>query len=384
MRGIELGPARAQPFGMTQANLDLPARLAAALAAFLFSLQTAAPEPTHAIPPITIGPPGADQGLPDYQVDFAQGVRMRPDVVYWSPRGYRPLRMDIYQPPPTVRNQPLPVILFIHGGGWIAGDSRSFSPIGNFPSILAGIAARGYVVASLDYRFSREARWPAQAQDVKAAIRWLRANAADLDVDPQRVGVWGISAGGQLSAVAATTCGLPVLQPDGQVLPGLKGADPGNGDCVQAAAAWFGVYDMTTLTHQAEQAGAMSRKVDGAPEWRLLGCMPDDCPTEKLTSASAVLTLDCETPPVLLVTGDSDKVVPPAQTLQFADALAAQDKPHELMVMPGAGHNLSATDGKGTARSLQQALDRTLAFFDRELGHDTTTPRPASRNLARD
>ena len=383
---------------MTARTRYCPACLAAAAAAILLSVQTAAAEPAAAdpasadpdtaIPPIAIGPPDADQGLPDYRVDFAQGVRMRPDVIYWSPRGYRPLRMDIYQPPPTARNQPLPVILFIHGGGWIAGDSRSFSPIGNFPSILAGIAARGYVVASLDYRFSREARWPAQGQDVKAAIRWLRANAADLDVDPQRVGVWGISAGGQLSAVAATTCGLPALQPDGQVLPGLKGAAPGNGDCVQAAAAWFGVYDMTTLTHQAEQAGAMSRKVDGAPEWRLLGCRPDDCTTEKLTSASAVLTLDDDTPPVLLVTGDRDKVVPPAQSMQFAEALAAQKIPHELLVMAGTGHNLSAPDRRGTRRALQQALDRTLAFFDRELGRSSAPPLPPplleSRNLARD
>lgn len=308
---------------------------------------------------------------------FPNGVSVLPSVTYWSPLGFRPLDMDLYLPPKDGAKPAAgyPVVVFIHGGGWVAGNARKLSPIANFPEVLSGIAARGYVVAAVNYRFSAEAKWPAQGQDIKAAIRFLRAMAKTYGIDPGRFATWGVSAGGQLSAVAAASCGLPALQPHSQSLPKLpESGQPvqgtqytSNGDCVQAAVAWYGVYDMTTLSEQADDIGAMSRDVDGAPEWRLLGCRDEECPADTLRNASAGLMLSPSMPPVLLIAGTRDKVVPSAQTAEFADALVAADLPHEAHLYDDTGHNLVASDRKVTVQVLNAALDQTLDFLDREL-----------------
>lgn len=132
------------------------------------------------------------------------GIPPRSDTVYWSPRGYLPLAMDVYLPRGEVRRC-RPALLFIHGGSWIAGELRSLASIRDFPQILEGIAARGYDVAALDYGLSSDAKWPAQERNVKSAICFPRASAPEFGVDPERIDIWGVSAGGQLAAVAATT-----------------------------------------------------------------------------------------------------------------------------------------------------------------------------------
>jgi acetyl esterase/lipase len=119
--------------------------------------------------------------------------------------------MDIYLPPKTLAAPAggFPMVMYIHGGGWMAGNSHSIVPFVDFPGVLANIAARGYVVTSVNYRLSGEAIWPAQAQDIKAAIKFLRLHAGKYQINPDRFMTWGVSAGGHLSAIAGVTCGAP-------------------------------------------------------------------------------------------------------------------------------------------------------------------------------
>lgn len=331
-------------------------------------------------PQVAIGAGASGAGMPAIFTNFANGVTLQPHVPYWAPSGFRPLSMDIYSPPAEVEKPEagFPVLVFIHGGGWSTGDAQTSNPIADFPQLLAGIAAQGYVVASVNYRLSGEAKWPAQGQDIKAALRYLRSRAPDYGIDPNRFATWGISAGAQLSAIAATTCGVAELQPEAQILPNLPQTGipeidrhgeqrNNNSDCVQAAVAWAGVYDMSTLTDQARLAGAMSRELGTAPEWRLLGCISGACPQDKLASASAVQRLSHDAPPILLMTGSADKIIPYTQTLEFAGALEAERIPHELVIISGAGHNFIGRTPAETRRYTQTALDHMLAFLAQNL-----------------
>ena len=122
----------------------------------------------------------ATDPYPAHSVSFPGEVTGLPDLIYQIQPGYRPNRLDLYLPPKTFQG-PRPVIVFIHGGGWMGGGNRFSGAFDNWPDVLAAMARRGYVVAAVTYRFSGEAPSPAAPQDVKAAIRWLRANAAKFE-----------------------------------------------------------------------------------------------------------------------------------------------------------------------------------------------------------
>src|SRR4051812_14686555 len=149
---------------------------------------------------------------PERRVAFPGGVTGLPDLVYSTVAGFRPLTLDLYLPPESVSGG-APVIIYVHGGGWTSGHTRHSGAFENWPGVLASLAGRGYVVASLSYRLSGEAPSPAAEQDVKSAVRWLRGNAARFGVDKRHIGIWGGSAGGQLAALAGTSCGVPALEP---------------------------------------------------------------------------------------------------------------------------------------------------------------------------
>lgn len=138
---------------------------------------------------------------------FADGVSAQFDVTYQTLRGFRPLTLDLYQPRP--RGYALPLVVFVHGGG----DTRQAGTIENFPSALA---AQGYVIASVNYRLSGEARFPAALQGVKAAIRWMRSRSSEYNIDSTRIAVWGVSGGGQIAALAGVACGVPLFAPEGE------------------------------------------------------------------------------------------------------------------------------------------------------------------------
>jgi hypothetical protein len=179
---------------------------------------------------------------------FANGVRGVPAVVYRTQPGHRPLTLDLYLPPAAARRPAhgFPLVVYIHGGAlmvgdWLGGDARRSGVFVDFPAVLAALAARGYVVASVDYRLSGEAIFPAQIQDVKAAIKFLRLHAADYAIDPARAIAWGASAGAHLAALAAVSCGAQPLEPRQTMPPAAPESPAGTAapadvsDCVQGS-----------------------------------------------------------------------------------------------------------------------------------------------------
>jgi hypothetical protein len=153
---------------------------------------------------------------------FPDGVAAQFDVTYQILQGFRPLTLDLYQPRP--RGYPLPLLVFVHGGT----DTRHAAAIEDFPAALADLAAQGYVVASVNYRLSGEARFPAALQDVKSAIRWLRARGNEYNIDTTRVAVWGFSGGAHLAALAR-----PGRSAEGDAFSGLSDdIFPGHGALV--------------------------------------------------------------------------------------------------------------------------------------------------------
>ncbi len=285
---------------------------------------------------------------PANQVTFPNGVKGIPDLVYWEPIGYRPLTLDIYLPPAGIPRPAagFPLIVHIHGGGWMLGDARLSGPFVDFPGVLASLSARGYVVASINYRLSGEAAFPAPVQDVKAAIRWLRSRAADYHIDPARAVTWGESAGGHLAGLVAVSCGAQTLEPAQAIqiafpnTPPDVVTSPKISDCVQGGVSWYGVFDIATIAAQPRQEKAMSRDVADAPEWRLLGCFATECKKGQIAAASPVTYVDAKSPPMLLIVGSEDKTVPYHQTLEMADKLKAAGAAAELM-----GPNLLCVQG---------------------------------------
>ena len=161
--------------------------------------------------------PVLEDRFPQPRVAFAQEVESLPDLIYSVPPGFRPLRLDLYRPRNTASAvRGLPLVVYVHGGGWLAGHTRHAGAFGNWPGVLALLASKGFVVASIEYRLSGEARFPAAIQDVKTSIRWLRSKSAQFGIDPSTVIIWGGSAGGQLAALAATSCKVDAFAPDPQ------------------------------------------------------------------------------------------------------------------------------------------------------------------------
>jgi acetyl esterase/lipase len=155
----------------------------------------------------------AGDNFPRMPVSFPNEVTAMPDLVYSTIPGFQPLKLDLYAPARRSASRGLPLVIYVHGGAWMGGHSRAAGAFADFPGVLASLSARGYVVASLNYRLSGEARFPAALHDVRAALRYLRANAARFGIDPRRVFLWGASAGGQLASLAATTCGMTTIDP---------------------------------------------------------------------------------------------------------------------------------------------------------------------------
>jgi acetyl esterase/lipase len=313
---------------------------------------------------------------------FPGGVTGLSDVIYASIDGYRPLTLDLYLPHSavTTHSHALPLIIFIHGGGWTNGHSRQSGVFEDWPKVLASIAARGYAVSSLNYRLSREAPFPAAEQDVKSAIRWLRGHAQEFGIDKQRVLVWGGSAGGQLAALTATSCGVAALEPPspaagpGNPAPATTAAES---DCVQAAVTWYGVFDFATITQQqsaingalpAAAAPNSDPRQSPNPTVRYLGCQPASCPEETLKLASPISFVTNDTPPMLLIHGTEDHVVPFAQSQAFNDAMKAAGADVSLVSLPGVDHSFVGKTAEQTRTASLQALNATLRFIDATVG----------------
>jgi len=285
---------------------------------------------------------------------FPNDVRAYHGIEFENLVGYRPVEMDLYLPAESATRKP--VVIWVHGGGWSRGDARVSGAFADWPGVLAGVAARGFVVASVDYRLSAEARFPAQLQDVKAAIRFLRLHAAKYGIDPTRVFVWGGSAGGQLAALAATTCGMNEFEPavsngrmsHAEVQRTTAGQDSVS-DCVDGAAIWYGIFDVASYNGTNTEA--------------YLGCKGAACDSAA-RPASALRYVQAGQPPMLILQGDADTTIDPTQAPRMSAALKAVGDPVELVMLPGVGHGWIGKTPEQTKAASLEALRRTLAFFD--------------------
>ena len=256
-------------------------------------------------------------------------VRRVPDLCYGEVPGYRPLEVDLYLPEAA---GPPPVIVHVHGGGWRRGSRRHPLPALG-ADFYARLAAQGFAVAAIDYRLSGEARFPAPLEDVRTAIGWVQNQAAGYGLDPGRIFCWGDSAGGHLALLAA-----------------LSGAG------VQGVVAWFPVTDLAGLTADIAAAGGVPDAGPCSREALLLGAPPASVP-DLARKASPVSHASAAAPPVLLMHGAADDLVPPAQSIRLAEALRAAGAAVELELVPGATHFWNgASDLGGIVRRSVQFL----------------------------
>ena len=214
---------------------------------------------------------------------------------------------------------------------------------------------------------------------MKAAIRWLRLNAAKYGIDPARAVTWGESAGAHLAALAAVSCRAPGLEPEEAIKSGA-GATPDIAlvdvsDCVQGAVSWFGVFDIATITDQARKTKALSRDLPEAPEWRLLGCFAAKCRRKQIAAASPASYVDPSDPPMLLIAGSEDTIVPHRQTLAMAEKLRSAGVKHELIVLAGVGHHFLGKTLEQTRDANLKALEATFRFIEQTTGNVSAANR---------
>ena len=290
---------------------------------------------------------------PTPPVIYPGGVESYRDVTYAEPRGYRPLAMDLYLPPKG--GVAKPVIVFLHGGAWQHHTARDNGAYKDFPAVLAGFAARGYVVASVNYRNAKEARFPGAVLDSEAAIRWLRTHAADYNIDPNRFVLWGSSAGGEMATVIGAGCGAPAIEP-----ANLKPGAPS--DCVQGVIDWYGVVD---FDHFWQDLGHVDPSLSEAIN-DYLGCdLTAVCPAGLARSAGPFPYINAKTPPFLIQHGTADVTVSPKQSQRLYDALRAAGVPVEIVYYPGVAHGLVKPNGGGPDEAVNaQALAKVNAWLD--------------------
>ncbi len=291
---------------------------------------------------------------------WPQGVTSMADVTYSTLPGYRPMILDVYLPPREMG--PRPLVLYVHGGGWVGGNTRHSGALANFPGALAALAAEGFVVASVEYRLAREAQFPAQLQDVRAALRYLEGNAAHYGIDPQRTGIWGGSAGGHLSALAALSCGATSLDPAGIA------AEAGS-ECVQAAVIWYGVFDFADAgCDQRRRPIRRSRRCSAAHG----ACRPED-----YAPASPVSYIDAQDPPMLLIHGEEDRVVPVAQSRLAEERLRAAGVAVDSIYIPAVDHSFLGATPEVTREATLRAVNATFDFFHATAGRSRRMKRLA-------
>jgi acetyl esterase/lipase len=238
-------------------------------------------------------------------------VRRVPDIRYGEVLGYRPLELDLYLP--LGLEGPVPVVVYVHGGGWQRGSRRDPPPLLD-ADFYDQIAAQGLAVAAIDYRLSGEARFPAPLEDVRAAVSWIRDHAAAYGLDPGRVCLWGDSAGGHLALLAALT-----------------------GATVRAAVAWFPVTDLAGMPSDLADAGGVADLGPDSREARLLGAPASSVP-DLARQGSPVTHARADAPPILLLHGTTDDLVPTAQSIRLAEVLRRAGASVELELVPGATH----------------------------------------------
>ncbi len=327
--------------------------------ALLFAAMVLAVTPLNAQPPDSNSSPTKERnplrkvregrsrgGLPD-------SIRIERDIPYAGTTNPAQT-LDLLLPRTTATSDPLPVVVNIHGGAFKMGDKS-----GGLEDLIPLVASGRYAAASINYRLSGEAIWPAQIHDCKAAVRWVRANAEKLHIDPQHIGVIGQSAGGHLVAMLGATGGSESLE-------GTVGPHTGTDSRVQCVVDQFGPTELLAM--------GGSHDDPHSPEADLIGG-PVQENQDLARQASPITYVKPDLPPFLILHGDQDTTVPFNQSERIAAALKQAKVDCTFVVVQGAGH--------GGFRNPELGV-RIRTFFDKHLrgepGEVAETPVPNRPN----
>jgi len=280
--------------------------------------------------------PGAER-----RPQMPEGIRAELDIPYADTNNPRQ-KLDLYLPKKPAGGQPLPVVVWIHGGAWRAGNKSS-----GMRNIADLVASGNYAGVSVAYRLTDEGIWPVQIHDCKAAIRWIRAHAEKYNLDPERIGVWGSSAGGHLVAMLGTSGGVKELE-------GTLGKHTDRCSRVSCVVDYFGPSDMLSM---GKYPSTMKHDAPDSPESKLVGG-PLQETAENAHSASPTTYVSKDDPPFLIVHGDKDPLVPHNQSVRLNELLEKAGTDVTFITVTGGGH--------GGFRS-EELTGRVHRFFDRHL-----------------
>jgi acetyl esterase/lipase len=279
----------------------------------------------------------------------AGAATVRIDAIYALIAGYRPLTLDFYHPN-TVNSAP--VVLYVHGGAWAFGTNKLAHWQDQNGKIVDELLAAGFAVAMLDYRHSAEAGFPACVQDAHAAVRWLRHFAVALNIDANRIGVWGESAGGHIAAMVSMNSTDAEITGDAGVT--------GVSSAVATGVLWYAVLNFASMAVQRKGSEVTAEDYRNNPEAFLLG-VNLDAGDPIVDFASPISHVSAASAPVLLLHGDVDEVVPAAQSVEMSEALAAAGRPHVLELVAGANHVFWGTP-------IEPQITRSVQYLKEQLG----------------
>lgn len=301
--------------------------------------QPAASTESASVMPMRDGPSGSSQ--------FASVAPSYSDLAYATLSAAQ--KLDLYIP--TGSAGPFPLVIMVHGGGFMMGDKGDGTGLAGVDQLLAA----GYAVASINYRLSDEAIYPAQIFDAKAAVRFLRAHATEYKLNPDKFGAWGASAGGNLVSLLGTTCGVAELE----------GSELGNADqssCIQAVVDWFGPIEFLKMDEQFTGTSCPANHNEASsPESKLVGAAIQTVP-DLVATTNPMNYITADDAPFFIENGTADCNIPPAQNKNLADALSAAIGADKVtyISLEGAGHG-------GSQFETTENLNMVIGFLDKYL-----------------
>ena len=287
-------------------------------------------------------------------------IEIRKDLAYAGTDNPRQ-KLDLFLPKERSSDKPLPLIAFIHGGGWKNGDKR-----GGLRRVAAFVESGDFVGASIGYRLSGEAIWPAQIHDCKAAIRWLRAHAEEFGFAPDRIVVMGSSAGGHLVAMLGTSGGVEKLE-------GKLGEHKNVSSRVNCVVDEYGPTNFLTMN---DFPGKMDHLAADSPESKLLGQQITKVP-ELVREASPTTYVTKDDPPILIIHGTKDPLVPYQQSVVFADELRKSGVQVTLLKIENGEHG--GFNSEEVSTRTKMFIAKHLLGRDIDISAEPITLKPRAR-----
>ncbi|GAC1640691.1 MAG: hypothetical protein NVS4B8_08440 [Herpetosiphon sp.] len=327
--------------GTQEANLSQQPQVTTPVttAAAAIAVRSTATAPSGSTPTTTAAAMAVAPSASTASQDVSRQASVAHDITYCKAAG-RALTMDVYAGRQGGRL--LPAVVYIHGGGWAGGDKSEQEAMLDIPELVK----RNFVVASINYRYAPQYRFPAQIKDAKCAIRSLRAHAADYGIDPQHIGVLGSSAGAHIGLLVALASSAKKWD---------VGEYTDQSSAVQAAIDLFGPTDLQAIVSVPDQVPIINTAFGTS-----------DAASAVLKRASPITYVARSAPPILIIHGDKDAVVPPEQSTKLYDRLQASGAHAQLVLVKHAGHNFAAVDAP-IDPSHTELTKMMVDFFDNAL-----------------